>query len=153
MEKKAYCTWNGWFDLLYDVFLKHLSFWRETSEILLKMYIIKNVYFLYVKYPLFLSDFNETWIFSADFRTVLIFFMLSTRYSCRILTKREFSRQIFERYSNTKFHENTSSGFRVVPCRRTDTNTHTLRQTVQTKLSVAFRNFTNATKTGIIQFW
>ena len=29
------------------------------------------------------------------------------------------SRQIFEKYWNIKFHENTSSGSRVVPCRRT----------------------------------
>jgi hypothetical protein len=42
---------------------------------------------LHVKYPLFSSDFNET----------------------------SFFRQIFEKYSNTKFHENPSSGSRVVP--------------------------------------
>ena len=30
----------------------------------------------------------------------------------------EFSRQIFEKYSNIKFHENPSSGSWVVPCRR-----------------------------------
>jgi len=34
--------------------------------------------------------------------------------------KLEFSRQIFEKYSNIKFHENTSSGSRVVSCGRTD---------------------------------
>jgi hypothetical protein len=28
----------------------------------------------------------------------------------------EFSRQIYEKYSNTKFHENPSGGSRVVPC-------------------------------------
>jgi len=34
--------------------------------------------------------------------------------------KLEFTRQISEKYSNTKFHENPSSGSRVVPCGRTD---------------------------------
>jgi len=47
---------------------------------------------VYVKYPLFLSDFNEL----------------------------EFSQQILEKYSNTKFRENPSSGSRVVPYGRTD---------------------------------
>ena len=34
--------------------------------------------------------------------------------------KLEFSRQIFEKYSNIKFHENLSSGSRVVSCGQTD---------------------------------
>jgi len=34
--------------------------------------------------------------------------------------KFEFSRQIFEKYLNIKFHENPSSGKPVVPCGRTD---------------------------------
>jgi hypothetical protein len=32
-------------------------------------------------------------------------FMQSTRFSCRILTKLEFSPQIFEKVSNIKFHQ------------------------------------------------
>jgi hypothetical protein len=48
--------------------------------------------------------------------------------------KLEFSRQIFEKYSDIKFHENPFSGSRVVPCGLTD----------MTKLTVAFRNFANA---------
>ena len=47
---------------------------------------------LHVKYPLFLSDCNETWIFSKD----------------------------WQKYSNIKFHENLSGGSRVVPCGRRD---------------------------------
>jgi hypothetical protein len=47
---------------------------------------------LHVKYPLLLSDFNDTLI----------------------------SRQILEKYSNIKFNENPSSGSRVVSCGRTD---------------------------------
>jgi len=43
------------FDFLYNIGLKHFSFCEEMSEIILKMYIG-----LQVKYPLFLSDFNET---------------------------------------------------------------------------------------------
>jgi len=65
----------------FNFCLKHFLFWEEMSE-LSKMYID-----LHVKYSLFLSDFNETWIFS-----------------------------IFKKYSNIKFHENPSSGSQVVPC-------------------------------------
>jgi hypothetical protein len=35
-------------------------------------------------------------------------------YSCQILTKHEFSRQIFEKISYIKFNENLSSWSRVV---------------------------------------
>jgi hypothetical protein len=50
--------------------------------------------------------------------------------------KLKFSRQIFEKYSNIKFHENPSSGCRVVPRGQTDTG--------MTKLVVAFRSFVQA---------
>jgi len=50
--------------------------------------------------------------------------------------KLEFSRLIFEKFSNMKFHENPSNGDRVVLCGRTD----------MTKLIVALRNFANAPK-------
>jgi hypothetical protein len=49
----------------------------------------------HVKYPLYLSDFM----------------------------KLEVSRKIFEESSNIKFHENPSSGSRVVLCDRTDRRT------------------------------
>jgi hypothetical protein len=39
--------------------------------------------------------------------------MQSTRYSCHILVKLEFSRQIFEKSYNIKFNENPSSGTRM----------------------------------------
>jgi hypothetical protein len=64
----------------------------------------------------------------------------STRYSCPILKKLEFSGQIFEKYWNIKIHANPSSESRVVLCGRTD------RRTDMTKLTVAFRNFANTPK-------
>jgi len=57
---------------------------------------------LHVKYPLILSDFNETWFFW----------------------------QIFVRYSNNKFNENLSSGSRGVPCGRTDGQTYITKLSV-----------------------
>ena len=58
--------------------------------------------------------------------------------------KFEFSRQIFEKYSNIKFHENPSSGSRVVPCGPTDGRTDTAM------LVVVFRNFANASKKATV---
>ena len=46
--------------------------------------------------------------------------MLRTRYSCLMLMKLDFFRQIFEIYSNIKCHNKPSSGSRIVPCGRTD---------------------------------
>jgi hypothetical protein len=46
--------------------------------------------------------------------------MSSARYSYRILMKLEFSRQIFEKVSNITFHQNPSSGSRVVPRGQTE---------------------------------
>jgi len=63
-----------------------------------------------------------------------------TRYSCQVIMKVEFSPQIFERYSNNKFHENPQSGSPVVPCRRT------YGQTDMMKLIVVFHNFADAPK-------
>jgi hypothetical protein len=67
--------------------------------------------------------------------------MQSTRY-CHIFMKLGFSRQIFEKYSNTKFHENPSSRSRVVPCGQTN------GQTGMTKLIVTFHDFAKAPKNG-----
>jgi hypothetical protein len=46
--------------------------------------------------------------------------MLRYPYSWLILMKLEFPRKIFEKYSNTKFNNNPSSGSRVVPGEKTD---------------------------------
>jgi len=53
------------------------------------------------------------------------------------LMKLEFSRRIVEKYSSTKFHENSSSGAESF---------HTQRQPDTTKLILAFRNLANAPK-------
>jgi hypothetical protein len=67
--------------------------------------------------------------------------MQITRYFCRILMKREFSQQIFAKYSRIKFHENPSSGSQVL-CGQTNRRT----DTDMMNLIVAFHNFSNAPK-------
>ena len=60
--------------------------------------------------------------------------MCSIRCSYRVLTKLEFSRQIYETHSKIKFHRNPSSGNRVVLWGQADT----------TKVTVPFRSFAKA---------
>lgn len=67
-----------------------------------------------VKYPLFLSEVNQTWIFSTD----------------------------LGKYSNTNFHENPSSESRPVLCGETEKGGGGGADL--SKLKVAFRNFANA---------
>jgi hypothetical protein len=52
----------------------------------------------------------------------------------------EFFSKDFWKHQNIKFHENPSSGSRVVPCGRTD------GQSDMTKLIFAFRDFSNTPK-------
>ena len=59
-------TWNVCFDFLNNLCLKKFSFYKELIEILSWRCIG-----LHVKYPLWLTGFNETWIFSKDFLKIL----------------------------------------------------------------------------------
>ena len=56
----------------------------------------------------------------------------------------QFSRRIFEKFWNIKFHSNSSNGSRVVPCRQTDR---------PDKLIIAFRNFVDASKNLFTSVW
>ena len=47
----------------------------------------------------------------------MLVFIYSSRYPCPISTKLEFSQQFVEKHSNTKFHENPSSGSGVLSMR------------------------------------
>jgi hypothetical protein len=69
-----------------------------------------------------ISHSKKNWV-RYDQNCMLVF-MYSTRYSCQILMKLEFSQHIFEIYSNDKFHENSSSVRQVVPCGRTERETN-----------------------------
>jgi hypothetical protein len=60
-------------------------------------------------------------------------FLYSTRYSCQNVMKPKFARRIFEKYTNAKFHENSSSGSRVVPCGQ---------RNAQTDMMMLILNFT-----------
>ena len=70
----------------------------------------------------------------------ILVLVYSTFYSCHILMKIEFSRQIFEKYSNIKFHENPSNGNRGVPYGRTDGRTDRQADKLD-EANSHFRNF------------
>ena len=70
-------------------------------------------------------------------------FMWNTRYSFRILIEFDFFRQIFEKITNTQFHQIRLVGAELF---------HADRQTDMAKLIVAFRNSANAPKKGRAYF-
>jgi hypothetical protein len=72
--------------------------------------------------------------------------VMAAYYSCPILMKLVFSQQLFENYSKIKFHLNPSSDSWVVPHGQTD------KQIDMTKLTVAFRNFANASKSVLLLY-
>ena len=79
------------FDFLFNICLKHFPFSEELSEIWSKMFMR-----LHVKYPLFLSDFYENWIFSRDFRKIWILNFMKIRpvdQSCSMRTDGRTDRQ------------------------------------------------------------
>jgi hypothetical protein len=114
--RASYChLWPVWF---YNTFPHYLI----NGTILGRNYLTQNVCF---DFPYnFIWNISHYKTNSARYyhkRTSV--FMQITRYSCHILMKLEFSRQIFENYSNIKFYENPSNGRRVFPCGRTDGQT------------------------------
>ena len=55
----------------------------------------------------------------------------TTHYYCQILREPEFSKHFFGKSSNIKFHENPSTGSRVISCRKTDGRTCTVHRTAE----------------------
>ena len=70
--------------------------------------------------------------------------MYRSRHSSQTLTKIEFSRQIFEKYSNIKFNGIPSSGSRVASYGRTHRQTE--RQKDMIDLIVAFHTLRRCVK-------
>jgi hypothetical protein len=110
--RKIVIEHNMCFDFPCNFCVKNFLFEEGLSKIWLKMYIG-----LHVKYSLFFSYFNETWIFSTDILNI---------------TKYQISWKSVD--WETNFHAE----------RRIDEQTD--RRTCITKLIVAFRNFANAPK-------
>jgi hypothetical protein len=82
------------------------------------------------------SFYEESEIFFFHRCTKIL--LSSTRYSCQILINLEFSRQIFQKYSNMKFHGSPSSVGRAVSCGKA------YKQTDVTKTTTAFSDSANA---------
>jgi len=79
------------------------SYWKKWLFWFFLTTFDRNDIGIHVKYSLFVSDFNETWIFLDSSS---------------------------KKYSYNKFYENPSSGSQVVPCGRTDGQTNVTKLVV-----------------------
>jgi len=62
----------------------------------------------------------------------------------------EFSQQIFEEFSNIKFHENPSGRSRVVPCRHDEANSRFSQFCERTKKTAAIAKLYKGTQDDLI---
>jgi hypothetical protein len=99
-----------------------------------KSYRTHNIFLFSLLFVCNISHYKKKW--TRYCYECLYGFMLSTCYSCQILIKGEFCRQIFDQCSNTKFHANPSWGSRV-PWGQKDRHD---------EVNSPFRNFVNAPK-------
>jgi hypothetical protein len=135
-----YC--HLWPIRLYYIFFtsqKWLDFRKEVTEHKMCDFIFSTTFVWKISHS------KKKWE-SYNHKCTLVF-MHSIRYSCQISMK-------LDRFStNTqieKFHKSPSRGSRVVPHRRADRRRD--RQTDTTKLIVAFSNFANSPKNGVINY-
>jgi len=106
---------------------------RKKNKYLVQNYVgFDFLYKVSLKYFSFYEEMREIW------PKKYIGLHISTRFSCQILMRLEFSLLLFEENSHVKFNGNPSSGSRVVLCGRTDRKTDGEKN--MTELIGAFRN-------------
>ena len=108
--------WHAWLCSRFSYYLKSSTICPPPQKKLFKM---KCVFWFSLQFWNF-SHSKKNWA-RCDQKRVSGFTLI-TRYSCQILMKIEFSRRIFEKFSNMEFNENLSSRSRVFSM-RTDRQT------------------------------
>ena len=89
--------------MIFSTNLKCFSLYEDLGKILAQIYI--NIH---IKYPLFLSYFNETWIFSTNFREILWkTFQRGPSSSMLTVTHMTKLRVVFRNIANSPKNSNT----------------------------------------------
>jgi hypothetical protein len=112
-----YC--HLWSATLHNIFPHYvMNYTFSKNE---KLLDIKGAFWFSLQILFWNISHSKNWE-RYDQKCILVF-MRSTRHSCPILMKLEFSRQIFQKHSNVKFRKTPSSGSRFVLFGRTDGQT------------------------------
>ena len=69
---------------------------------------------------MFCATFSETFLILRRIQRDIIYMYARLHVKYHLFLSDFNAGQIFEKYSNVRFHENPSNGSRVVPCGRTD---------------------------------